>query len=288
MDVLSHKMLGDFRRRLSKRHSSSFITVYREMPAVQQPFRLLSLLMDIDETLTFWRYRHALMVERCLYIYDTSTPCNKREPGGGCSAIGGINRMHAILGTSEQCIATHPSDMCVALAALEARVRAIGPGGERTIAFADLHRLPADTPHIDSNLRADEIITAVELPPKGFARNYTYLKIRDRLSYAFALVSVAVGLGLEDGTIKEARLALGGVAHKPWRDHEAEAQLAGAPATRESFERAADTVLREARGFGHNNFKIKLARRAIVRALAQAARGEAQVQADKRISGSVS
>jgi xanthine dehydrogenase YagS FAD-binding subunit len=221
---------------------------------------------------------------RCLYFYDTTTPCNKREPGSGCSAIDGINRMHAILGTSEHCIAAHPSDMCVALAVLEARVLATGEGGGRSIAFADFHRLPGDTPQIDSSLRPDEIITAIELPPKGFAENYTYLKIRDRLSYAFALVSVAVGLEIEGGTIKEARLALGGVAHKPWRDRAAEARLNGAPATRESFLRAAETVLRDARGFGHNDFKIELARRGILRALAQAARGTPQSQADKRIS----
>jgi xanthine dehydrogenase YagS FAD-binding subunit len=221
---------------------------------------------------------------RCSYFYDTTTPCNKREPGSGCSAIDGFNRNHAILGASEHCIATHPSDMCVALAALDARVLATGNGGERSIAFADFHRLPGDTPQIDSNLRPDEIITAVELPPKGFAGNYTYLKIRDRLSYAFALVSIAVGLDVEGGTIKEARLALGGVAHKPWRDGEAEALLSGAPATPESFLRAADAVLRDARGFGHNDFKIELARRGILRALAQAARGTPQSQADKRIS----
>ena len=220
---------------------------------------------------------------RCLYFYDTTTPCNKREPGSGCSAIDGINRMHAILGTSEHCIATHPSDMCVALAGLEARVLATGTNGERSIAFADFHRLPGDTPQIDTALRRDEIITAIELPPKGFAKNYTYLKIRDRLSYAFALVSVAVGLDMEGGTIKEARLALGGVAHKPWRDREAEAQLAGASATPENFRRAAETVLRGARGFGHNDFKIELARRAMLRALAQAARGTPQSQSDKRI-----
>ena len=221
---------------------------------------------------------------RCVYFYDTITPCNKREPGSGCSAIDGINRMHAILGTSDHCIATHPSDMCVALAALEARVLATGTGGERSIAFADFHRLPGDTPDIDSNLRADEIVTAIELPPKGFAANHTYLKIRDRLSYAFALVSIAVGLDVAGGTIREARLALGGVAHKPWRDREAEAQLAGAPATEESFRRAAETALRDARGFGHNDFKIALARRGILRALAQASRGAAQSQADKRIA----
>jgi len=224
---------------------------------------------------------------RCFYFYDTSTPCNKREPDIGCSAIDGINRMHAILGTSEHCIATHPSDMCVALAALDARVLAIGPGGERSIAFADFHRLPGDTPHLDSNLRADAIITAVDLPPKGFAGNHSYLKIRDRLSYAFALVSVAVGLEIDGGTIKEARLALGGVAHKPWRDRNAEGQLTGAPATRETFARAADTLLRGARGFGHNDFKIELARRTIMRALTQAAQSAPQSQTDKRVSGSV-
>lgn len=220
---------------------------------------------------------------RCFYFYDTTTPCNKREPGSGCSAIEGINRGHAILGTSEHCIATHPSDMCVALAALEACVLATGKDGERSIKFADFHRLPDDTPNIDTNLRSDEIITAIELPPKGFAANYSYLKIRDRLSYAFALVSIAVGLDIADGTIKEARLALGGVAHKPWRNHEAEAQLSGAPATRETFMRAAETVLRDARGFGHNDFKIELARRGILRTLTQAARGTPQSQADKRI-----
>ena len=220
---------------------------------------------------------------RCLYFYDTSTPCNKREPGSGCSAIGGVNRMHAILGTSEHCIATHPSDMCVALAALDARVLATGPAGQRSIAFDAFHRLPGDTPQIDTNLRADEIITAIELPPKGFAKNYTYLKIRDRLSYAFALVSVAVGLDIEGDKIKDARLALGGVAHKPWRDREAEAQLSGASPTRERFVQAAETLLRGARGFGRNDFKIELARRAILRALGQAARGTPQSQADKRI-----
>jgi xanthine dehydrogenase YagS FAD-binding subunit len=220
---------------------------------------------------------------RCYYFYDVATPCNKREPGTGCSAINGLNRMHAILGTSDACIATHPSDMCVALAALEATVHVQGIGGERTIAFADFHRLPGDTPHIDTNLRADEIITAITLPPQGFAANYTYLKLRDRLSYAFALVSVAVGMELEGGTIKQARLALGGVAHKPWRDKAAEAVLNGQAPSAENFERAAGMLLRDAKGYEHNAFKIDLARRAIIRALTQAARGTPQVQSDKRI-----
>jgi xanthine dehydrogenase YagS FAD-binding subunit len=220
---------------------------------------------------------------RCYYFYDPATPCNKREPGSGCSAVSGLNRMHAILGTSESCIAVHPSDMCVALAALDAKVHVAGPSGTRVIAFADFHRLPGDTPQRDTNLNADEIITAVELPAKGFAKNYSYLKIRDRLSYAFALVSVAAALELDGGTIGEARLALGGVAHKPWRDAGAEAALRGQIPGRDAFAQAADIILREAKGFAHNAFKIELARRAIVRALTQAAHGTPQIQSIKKI-----
>ena len=220
---------------------------------------------------------------RCGYFYDTATPCNKRDPDSGCPAIDGLNRMHAILGTSASCIATHPSDMCVALAAIEASVHVAGPAGERSIAFADFHRLPGDTPQIDSNLQRDEIITAIELPPRGFAANYSYLKIRDRLSYAFALVSVAAAFELEGDRIKHARLALGGVAHKPWRDQAAEDVLRGQTANQEAFMSAADLVLRDAKGFTHNSFKIDLARRAIVRALTQAANATPQSQSDKKI-----
>ena len=185
---------------------------------------------------------------RCYYFYDTATPCNKREPGSGCSAIAGLNRMHAILGTSEACIATHPSDMCVALAALDATVHVAGPAGARAIAFSDFHRLPGNTPQRDTNLQPNEIVTAVELPARGFAANYTYLKIRDRLSYAFALVSVAAALELEGDTIKEARLALGGVAHKPWRDPSAEAALRGQAASQPTFTRAADALAARRQG----------------------------------------
>jgi xanthine dehydrogenase YagS FAD-binding subunit len=220
---------------------------------------------------------------RCLYFYDTVTPCNKREPGSGCSAINGVNRINAILGTSEACIATHPSDMCVALAALEASVHVAGPDGARVIAFSDFHRLPGDTPERDTNLGPREIVTGVELPPKGFNTNYSYLKIRDRLSYAFALVSVAAALELEGDTIKEARLALGGVAHKPWRDPAAEAALRGQRADRTAFADAADLLLRDAKGYAHNAFKIGLARRAIVRTLSQAARATPQSQSIKKI-----
>ena len=220
---------------------------------------------------------------RCYYFYDTSTPCNKREPGSGCSAINGLNRMHAILGTSEACIATHPSDMCVALAALDAKVQVVGPAGERTISFADFHQLPLDTPQRDTNLEPNELLTAVDLPAQGFRTNYTYLKIRDRLSYAFALVSVAAALELEGDRIREARLALGGVAHKPWRDALAEGALRGQEANPATFRRAADVLLHDAKGFAHNAFKIDLARRAIVRALTQAARGTPQSQSNKKI-----
>jgi xanthine dehydrogenase YagS FAD-binding subunit len=220
---------------------------------------------------------------RCFYFYDAVTPCNKRQPGSGCSAISGINRINGILGTSEACIATHPSDLCVALAALEAIVHVVGPAGARTIAFPEFHRLPGNTPQRDTNLEPNEIITAIELPPKGFGANYSYLKIRDRLSYAFALVSVAAALELDGDTIREARLALGGVAHKPWRVTAAEAALRGQRADAGAFAQAADLVLRGAKGYGHNSFKIGLARRAIVRTLSQAARGTPQSQSVKKI-----
>ncbi len=221
---------------------------------------------------------------RCAYFYDIATPCNKRAPGSGCSARDGLNRMNAILGTSDACIAVHPSDMCVALAVLEAKVHATGPRGDREIALRDFHRLPGDTPQHETNLASDELIVAVELPSRGFASNYTYLKIRDRLSYAFALVSVAAGLEMDGDTVREARFALGGVAHKPWRNAEAEAVLRGKPANEASFAQAADIVLREAKGFGGNSFKIDLARRTIVRALSQAARGTPQSQSNKKIA----
>lgn len=220
---------------------------------------------------------------RCYYFYDAGTPCNKREPGSGCPAIGGVNRIHAIFGASESCIATHPSDMCVALAALEAVVQVSGPDGERSISFADFHRLPGDAPERDTTLKPGEIVVAVDLPETGFALNYTYLKLRDRLSYAFALVSVAAGLELDGDTVKTARLALGGVAHKPWRNREAEALLVGKPATRKNFEAAASLIVAEAEPQSENGFKVELARRAIVRGLEQAAAGTPQSLSDKRI-----
>lgn len=207
---------------------------------------------------------------RCYYFYDTATPCNKREPGSGCSAVEGFNRIHAVLGTSEHCIATHPSDMCVALAALAATVRVQGTDGERSIPFLEFHRLPGDTPEMDTHLKPDEVILSIDLPEKGFQKNYAYLKVRDRPSYAFALVSVAAALELDGEIIKDDRIALGGVAHKPWRMPDAEARLKGKPATKENFAQLADHVMDGAKDFGDNDFKIQLAKNTIVRALIEA------------------
>lgn len=211
---------------------------------------------------------------RCAYFYDEAARCNKRTPGAGCDAIAGFNRNHAILGASPSCIATHPSDMCVALAALGAVVHVVGPGGARTIPLTDFHLLPGEHPELETRLRSDELITAVELPPLAAARRSTYRKVRDRASYAFALVSVAAALEVERGEIKALRLALGGVAPKPWRVTAAEDLVTGAAATATTFERAADVVLAHAQGHTHNAFKIDLARRLIVHVLTELARTE--------------
>ena len=211
---------------------------------------------------------------RCYYFMDTAFPaCNKRNPGSGCAAIKGYNRIHAILGASESCIATNPSDMNVAMAALDATVHVQGPHGKRSIRFEDFHRLPGNTPQIETNLKPDELIIGVELPSARFAANSTYLKVRDRQSYAFALVSIAAGLELSGGTIQSAGLALGGVAHKPWRSTAAEKSLAGSPPSPEAFKRAADLALTGAKPYEHNAFKIELAKQNIVRALTLAAQG---------------
>ena len=212
---------------------------------------------------------------RCYYFYDLATPCNKRQPGSGCAAIGGITRQHAILGASAHCIATHPSDMCVALAALEATVHVESGRGKRAIPFADFHRLPGDTPQYDTVLEADELITHITLPDaRRYAAHSAYLKLRERLSYAFALVSVAAALDIgDDGAIRSGRVALGSVAHKPWRKPEAEQLLAGQRPDAALFGRVADVLLEGARGQGHNDFKVGLARKAIVRALLTAVQG---------------
>ena len=208
---------------------------------------------------------------RCPYFYDTSSACNKREPGAGCSAIGGINRIHAILGASEACIATHPSDMAIAMAVLNARIELLGPGGAtRTVAIGEFHCLPGATPHVESVLRSGEMITAVVLPPPPPGRQ-VYRKVRDRASYEFALVSVAAIVATDHGTITAARVAFGGVAHKPWRSPEAEQALIGFPATMETYRTAANVAMKDAAGYGHNDFKIELAKRTLCRTLAHAA-----------------
>jgi xanthine dehydrogenase YagS FAD-binding subunit len=218
---------------------------------------------------------------RCYYFTDTSFPaCNKREPGSGCAAIKGYNRIHAILGqtdkgstSGESCVATNPSDMNVAMAALGAKVEVEGPKSKRTIPFQEFHRLPGSTPWLDTTLRPDELIVAVTLPPAKFAKNAYYLKIRDRNSYAFALISVAAGLELDGRVIKSAGLALGGVALKPWRETDAEKALVGMSAGPEAFQRAAEMLLRDAKGYEHNTFKIEMAKRGVVRALTLASQG---------------
>jgi xanthine dehydrogenase YagS FAD-binding subunit len=218
---------------------------------------------------------------RCYYFMDTAFPaCNKRIPGSGCGAVDGFNRIHAILGqtddgsaSSHTCIATNPSDMSVALYALNAKVEVRSPKGKRSIPVRDFHRLVGTTPSIDTNLKPDELIVAITLPDARFTKNFWYLKARDRQSYAFALVSVATGLEMDGNTIKSAGLSLGGVAHKPWHSPEAEYALIGKPATVETFEKAADLALKGAKGYANNTFKIELAKQCVVRALTTAAKG---------------
>jgi xanthine dehydrogenase YagS FAD-binding subunit len=216
---------------------------------------------------------------RCVYFQDVTTPCNKRQPGAGCSALGGYTRYHAILGASEHCVATHPSDMAVALAALDAEVRVLGPGGERTIPFTELHRLPGDRPDRDTVLEHGELILGIDLPALPIAARSAYRKVRDRASYAFALVAVAAALEVHGGVVSDARLAFGGVAHKPWRAYRAERALRGAPATDDSYRAAADAELGQARPLdgldGGNAFKIPLLVRTLTGTLRNLAREEA-------------
>ena len=210
---------------------------------------------------------------RCVYFQDVTTPCNKRDPGSGCSALEGFSRSHAVLGASDRCVATHPSDLAVALAALDATVVVLGPAGERRVPMADFHRLPGDEPERDTTLRHGDLVTAVEVPALPFARRSAYRKVRDRASYAFALVAVAAALDVEDGTVRDVRLALGGVAHKPWRASVAEERLRGGPATEEAFRAAATAELEAARPLPGNGFKVPLARSTITATLRDLAGG---------------
>lgn len=204
---------------------------------------------------------------RCSYFYDVTMPCNKRQPGSGCGALKGYNRMHAIFGASDKCIAVHPSDMCIALIALDAIVVISTSKGDRRIPFSEFHRLPGNNPEKDNNLQRGEMITALEIPENGFAKNSLYVKIRDRASYAFALISVAAALEIKGNTIVNARLAMGGVAHKPWRLSGAENFLKGKSATTENFKQAATIAMKDAKGYGYNNFKLVLAPNTIVQTL---------------------
>lgn len=246
-------------------------TALAEAAIVKEKFPLLSLALQAGASAQLRNVAtvggNMMQRTRCGYFYDTTMPCNKRQPGSGCAAIGGYNRMHAIFGTSESCIAVHPSDMCVGLVALDAQVIIVGAKGERKIRFAEFHKLAGNTPDKDNNLQKGELIKGIEIPANNFNKNYHYLKVRDRSSYAFALVSVAAALDIKNGIINEARLAMGGVAHKPWRLIEAELFLKGEAPTKANFEQAAKIAMTGAKSFGENDFKLTLAPNTIVEAL---------------------
>ncbi|TFW21043.1 xanthine dehydrogenase family protein subunit M [Massilia arenosa] len=254
-------------------------TAYHELVRIRYPLLSAAMLAGASPQLRNMATNGGNLLQRtrCVYFYDIEVPCNKREPGSGCPARTGVNRQLAILGTSEQCIATHPSDMCVALRALDAVVHVRSQSGTRAIPFAEFHRLPEDRPEIDTTLQPGELITHIELPDATrFADHSVYIKVRERLSYAFALVSVAAALDLDEHQrIRAARIALGGVAHKPWRVEDAEAALVGEAPGDAAFHRAADIILQGARGYGQNDFKLPLARNTIVQALHAAVRGTA-------------
>jgi xanthine dehydrogenase YagS FAD-binding subunit len=247
-----------------------------EHPLVKTSYPLLSLALEAGASPQLRNMAttggNIMQRTRCTYFYDTAMPCNKRDPGTGCGAIGGYNRMHAIFGASNACIAVHPSDMCVALVALDTTVIIQGNKKERRLPFIDFHRLPGNTPEKDNALEKGELITGIEISPNNFGEHVHYLKIRDRSSYAFALVSVAVALEISNGMIQNARLAMGGVAHKPWRLLDAEKFLAGKKITAGSFTEAAKIAMAGAKDYGHNHFKLQLAPAAIVEALKQAAK----------------
>ncbi|MCX2585873.1 FAD binding domain-containing protein [Pedobacter sp. MR22-3] len=247
-------------------------TAVAEHPLIKEKLPLLAMALNAGASAQLRNVAtvggNMMQRTRCGYFYDTEMPCNKRQPGSGCGAIGGFNRMHAIFGTSEKCIAVHPSDMCVALIALDAIVVLANPKGERKILFKDFHRLAGDTPQLDNNLKADEMIIRLEIPVNQLAKNFHYLKVRDRASYAFALVSVAAALEISaDHKITEVRLSMGGVAHKPWRLTASENFLKGKEASVTNFEEAAKLAMKDAKGFGENDFKIRMAPNSIIEAL---------------------
>lgn len=236
-------------------------------PLIREPYRVLAEALEAGASAQLRNMAsmggNLMQRTRCPYFRDVAFACNKREPGSGCAAIGGVNRWHAILGTSDHCIAVHPSDLAVALVALDATVHLQGPGGERAIPFEQFHRLPGDTPHVETALQHGELITAIELPPLAWARRSHYCKVRDRASYEFALVSAAVALDLAEGRVRDARIALGGVATKPWRAHAAEATLRGQPLDERTLAAAAEAAVAGATPRPDNAFKVELARRTL-------------------------
>ena len=246
-----------------------------EHPAVRERYPLLSeaLLAGASGQLRNLATTGGNLLQRtrCAYFQDVTKPCNKREPGSGCPAREGEHRNLAIIGHSEHCVATHPSDMAVALAALDALVHVVGPAGGRTIQLVDLHRLPGETPQRDTVLEPNELIVAVEVPPLAAATHSTYRKVRERASFSFALVSVAVALDVSDGEVRDVRIAFGGLAHKPWRAHRAEEALQGSGATEKAFAKAADAELKHAQPLRDNAYKVELARNTLVRTLAELA-----------------
>ena len=250
-------------------------SVAAENDAVKKQFPLLSMALNAGASAQLRNMAtvggNIMQRTRCSYFYDINLPCNKRKPGSGCSAIGGYNRMHAIFGTSNQCIAVHPSDMCLALAALDATIHISNAKGEKKIPFADFHRLPGTSPELDNNLQPGELINYVSIPANSYNKSY-YLKIRDRLSYAFALVSVAVALEVKDGRISKAAIAMGGVAHKPWRLTAVEQFLIGKTPDATVFQEAGQMAMQGATTYEHNAYKVKLGKAAIIEALTKATR----------------
>lgn len=250
-------------------------SVAAENDTVKKQFPLLSMALNAGASAQLRNMAtvggNIMQRTRCSYFYDIHLPCNKRKPGSGCSAIDGYNRMHAIFGASNQCIAVHPSDMCVALAALDATIHITNAKGEKKIPFADFHRLPGNTPELDNNLQPGELINQVFIPANTYNKSY-YLKVRDRLSYAFALVSVAVALDIKDGRIRKAALAMGGVAHKPWRLNAVEQFLIGKAPAANLFQEAGQLAMQGATTYEHNAYKVKLGKAAIIEALTKATR----------------
>ena len=270
---ITHLPLKEIKKEGNKLHIGALAlnsdVAESELVRKEQPLLSLALKAGASQQLRNMATVGGNMMQRtrCPYFYNLDMPCNKRQPGSGCGALKGYNRMHAIFTDSEKCIAVHPSDMCIALVALDATILVTGPKGDRRIPFQNFHRLPGDLPQKDNTLERGELIVAMEIQDNAYKEHVHYLKVRDRTSYAFALVSVAAAVHMQGNTIKDVRLGMGGVAHKPWRLMEAENFLKGKQASEAVFRKAGELAMRNAKGYGHNNFKLKLAPNAVVEAL---------------------